>query len=302
MPANDTVDLIFEDPDHVQWEKVSRLVTALEGVMGAALNYIFNMQGRNVGEAPPFPPAVLTSPKRGSLIIPLLFDMPDFHMTLMYMTPSGPMPREEGLRSFISGLSDVAGILEFMMHIVVGPRSAISRTTDQTTRPPEGQLELKAAEAAGQVADQTQAVIQTLIKEAESIGCSSIRIRYRECEVELLRADPVMSRSRLGRTNPRERSMTNQNASFQRLDEPSIRIEYAGREHLGFLARLNGETRRTIMLGRSEKDIVPLETRFEVIGSYVMKDDLKPLDPVPEDWQEAEGVFVITGLRNAEFV
>lgn len=310
MASNDTLDLIFDDPDVVHWQRASEMIAALElahGEVLAALQDLLFPRPDRLPAARNAPAAFLAaSPRPGSLILPLVFDALGQKAaslaTLFATSAAGPA----ALRQTLSLAADTGGLVMFVHWVLFGADGLVAKVTGQPTRDPE-----PAERPAAEVADlffENGGVdwVENLMAAAEKTGCARVRVRLRDIEVDLVMKDRKTSSSRLGRRRGSQEPSDNP-IRFTRAGKENVSVIYKGKARTAFLARQPDNQGFLIVLGRPDKDmdLLPEESGMpitvEARGKYVDQQDVQAKDDIPDGWRNASGIFLIEGIRRADF-
>lgn len=304
MARNDTIDLVFDKPDIVPWDAATVMVKALEDLLNKAFQRVIMNRGvvtKYAGSPPSFTiQLAIAGPVRGgSVILPLLPMLPEI-LQLAFNRADDGLPYFE----YLSTLADLTSLFDFTLGLIAG-RNGILAKADRKDAP----TELSPAERAqGQFtdlnSDEARQWVDQLMVAAEKTNCGSVRLRYRDVlDFELVRPDRERSNIRLGIANPRiSPRNTDTPLRFVRSTEP-IRVKYGDDILPAFLSEVvpSAPDPAPIFLWQSASALPPIGEEMEAIGDYVSRTDLEPVEPVPEKFGRAAGVFLVKGARRAAF-
>jgi hypothetical protein len=306
LASNDVVEILFDEPDRVPWERANRLVTALEAVLRDAVVTVLAGTERREGATENLNDmtarAVIAAPiRRGSIILPLTFELLPAHFEIIQVAVA---PRDgTDWRDTLGTVADTAGLLSMAVALVFGAHGVLAKLKALSTRP-----ETPADHVVDWLAEKNREVtarwIEAIMTDAERTGCRSVRIRYRdELDIELVRHDRARSSANLGVPDPRPAVLGEGGILQFARSGDVINVDYGAEVAPAFMARLQtGDFGPVVVVWKSLRTPTPPEGLwYDGRGEYVSRTDVTPLEDVPPRFMQANGVFVVRAARQASF-
>lgn len=305
MAVNNVLYLILRnpegEPDHVAWARISPLVEALELAMGDTVRRLTSIRhelaqpDKEVGRPTAF---VAGNPATGSLILPLLFEMPELSVIL------GRALNERvagDLLVILGGLSDAASLVEFARDLLFGEWGVIGRLQrHHPARRPETTHERALDTVAPRFLDSLTTATTKLMEAAQQTGCESVHVRVNDqSEIALTFGPSARATWRLSRPTQITAVYRGREGKVGRRG-PAIKVLHAGEEKYAFTSAHPFEHSSNTLVVVVWPPTRPLPERgetFAIMGEMIEPSSLEVLEDIPPDWGRPQGLFLVTKLK-----
>lgn len=249
-------------------------------------------------------------PRRGSIVLPFALELPAV-LNIVGQSPMMMTPQQatSPLSEYIGTLADLAALTVLIRDVLFGQRGVVARRTDQEVKGPAITLEERAID---QAADQLLAAltpsIEKLLQAAEATGCDQLDVQINDqSRVQLIMADRRRRASLIARQRKPEVSsqmplgyifepdMANE---LLRPSNVQLPVRYRDRELPAITLQVTSPTQQKIVaLWAAGLAMPAMGEKVEVRGRRIARDEIAPLDDVPEEFESASDVFLVEMAR-----
>lgn len=301
MAHNDTVNVTFVpfegQDDVIEWSLATAVVEAIETLVnGVALELIRQRHFATVDEIAKLPRAsamLAASPRRGSILVQLVFSVPDLAHALTSELQPGLIDGNI-FNKKLASLADAVTLFEFARRMIFDDWGMLAQRTGALAQrePFKADEEVAYYVAAENTLPTLEPVIVRLMEAAKKTHCESVQVQSGDgASISITRSPPRAHRNRLGRA--RSTSQQSQLAGvFTRTDDDAVRVDLGGRTYDCIAATAEANTIPLLFLWGSSQSLPAPRAAFEVQATPVARDDLIPADEIPDTWTEATGVWL----------
>lgn len=296
------LELVFDEPDAVAWDEAAKLVRVIERQVHQAYRGVALTVG-----PPPWDEeayhvartrALIAAPiERGSVIIPLSFELLPIHLQIFEIAQSGQHPLAY-IKDVIGLFADAAGLLQFALGVAYGPSGVLAGNRKLPPAALAGELARAEGEVALQFLQQGANLAPELMKAAKASGCGYVAICWGDGKIIIAgsgQGDEV-------EVVPVDASPERRPTRFlRRVSDRASSVRFNGTALSAILAR-GRHGREFVLIWKSEAKIPNVGgDDFEVIGRFVQPKEIRWTKKMPEEWRTAEGFFLVESARTASF-
>lgn len=300
MAQNDTVNVTFVpfegQDDVVAWASATAVVTAIEDLINHVVRDLLLQRHlatvEQVGRLPKTRAMLAASPRKGSILLQLVFSIPDLsNVMTIEMQPA--LISGDAMSKKLASLADAATLIEFARRFLFEDWGVLAqRTKSPGSAAPRNDDEVVFGRAAAEKLLTLEPVIINLMEAANKTQCQVVEVQSGDgSSISIRRASPRADRARMGRVASNSPA-AKVGRVFTRNDDQAIKVEYEGKTYDCIAATAGNDSIPLLFLWGSRQELPAPHVTFEVQGWPIARRDLSPLEDVPDAWTEARGVWL----------